>query len=61
MVMFRILPAMLISLSGIQKDLIEERTFIASRQPEGGDGSDDAKNIVRKSRNNLALRGIRSM
>ena len=61
MVMSCILPAMLISLSGIQKDLIEERTFVTSRQPEGCDSSDDAKDIVCEGRNNLALRGIRSM
>jgi hypothetical protein len=61
MVLSRLLPAMLISLSGIQKDLVEEHTFIAAGQSKGGYSSDNTKDIVGESRDYFALRRIRSM
>jgi hypothetical protein len=59
--MSRLLPTMLVSLSGIQKDLVEEHTFIATGQPKGGYCSDDTKDIVGEGRDDFALRRIWSM
>jgi hypothetical protein len=61
MVMIRLLPAMLVSLSGIQKDLVEEHTFAATSQPEGGYSSYDTEDIMGESCDDLSLRRIRTM